>query len=272
MGRGPASQRGPVGAFMVTFGGIVGAASYLMGIVPILALGLASLLMGIMILYLPDSAESGSGGVAVDSSLPSLLNIEKLLEDLELDERGIYIPTSRLGVCPRVFVPLAETEATNTPPLSLNNSRRIFVTVGKKPEDRGILLDAPGSQTLASVERSLHTDLAQVELAELAKYLEMGLKALGIAKAVRIDLRDSTVSVYISLTHLTGLETKLRNQAPRLVSQVGTPLASTVAAAVSKSSQKYVIFKNSTIEPFEEKFEVRLALRPRVKQVTEVNA
>lgn len=265
-------QRRPIGVFMVTFGGIVGAFSYLLGIVPMLAFGLAALLIGIMVLYLPESAESYASSLAVDSSLPSLLNVEKLLEDLELDDRGIYIPVSGLGNCPRVFVPLAETVATLSPPLALNSSRRIFVTVGKNPEDRGILLDAPGSEILAALEQSLHLDLAQVQLNALGDYLASGLKAIGIAKDAKVNLQDSAVNVQISLTNLTELETKLRNQTPRLVAQVGTPLASAIAAAVAKASKKYVIFKSAVLDPLAEKFEVRLSLRPSPKQENEVKA
>jgi hypothetical protein len=245
----------------MAFGGIVGAFSYLMGIVPMLAFGLAALLIGIIALYMPESVESYAGSLERDSSLPSLLNLEKLLEDLELNEKGIYIPVSGIGVCPRVFVPLADTVATRTPPLALNISRRIFVTVGNNPVDRGILLDAPGSQILAALERSLHVDLSQVQLSDLSNYLESGLKALGIAKAVTFDIHDSAASVRISLANLSEFERQLRNKAPRLVAQVGTPLSSASAAAVAKATQKYVTFRSAILEPAEEKLEVRVTLQ-----------
>lgn len=156
---GNADRQISIGIFLAVIGAIVGFLSYLMGIVPMLAFGLASFLIGILVLYLPERRGTIAARLAMESSLPSLLNIENLLEDLDLDERGIYIPASGLGVCPRVFVPLAETEATRQPPVGLVSSRRIFVTVGKNPEDRGVLLDAPGSQILVALEQSLRRSL-----------------------------------------------------------------------------------------------------------------
>ena len=108
-----------IGIFLSALGAVIGILSYFMGIVPMLAFGLACFLLGIMALYLPERSSGIAGRLALDLSLPSLLNIEKLLEDLDLDERGIYIPASGLGVCPKVFVPMAETPATRQPPVGL---------------------------------------------------------------------------------------------------------------------------------------------------------
>jgi hypothetical protein len=251
-----------IGIFLIAIGAVVGLLSYLMGIVPMLAFGLASFLVGILVLYLPERRESIAGRLATNSSLPSLLNIEKLLEDLDLDERGIYIPASGIGVCPRVFVPLAETQATRQPPVGLASSRRIFVTVGENPEDRGVLLDAPGSQILAAFEQSLRRDLAKAKLDDLSADLNSGLKALGIARVTNFEHKDNTLMIQIELTSLIDLETKLRNLAPRLVAQVGTPATSAVAAAVSKATGKYVTLKSAILDPSNKKVSINLKLSP----------
>jgi hypothetical protein len=251
-----------IGIFLTVIGAIVGFLSYLMGIVPMLAFGLASFLVGILVLYLPERRGSIAARLATESSLPSLLNIENLLEDLDLDERGIYIPASGLGVCPRVFVPLADTEATRHPPVGLVSSRRIFVTVGKNPEDRGVLLDAPGGQILVALEQSLHTDLSKTRLDELGAAFNSGFRALGIAKSANFEADDSSVKIEIELATLIDLETKLRNIAPRLVAQVGTPVTSAVAAAVSKAAGRYVTFKSAILDLSSKKVSVNLRLSP----------
>ena len=248
MGTIKGDHRVSIGIFLMTLGGLVGFVSYLMEIIPMLAFGLASLLIGIMILYLPESNRSITSKLATDSSLPSLLNTEKLLEDLDLDERGIYIPVSGMGVCPKVFVPLVQTRATERPPVGLSSSSRIFVTVGKNPEDRGILLDAPGSQILSSLERSLGRDLAEIPLEDLQTNLDSAFRTLDIAKATTLTYQESTVSIETELMALLDLEEKLRNTAPRLVAQIGTPVASALAAAVSKSTAKYVTFKRAVLQ------------------------
>jgi hypothetical protein len=253
-------RRESIGIFLVTMGALVGVLSYLIGIVPMLALGLASFLIGIMALYLPEREGDIAGRLATDSSLPALINIENLLEELDLDERGIYIPTSGLGVSPKVFVPLAVTAATKQPPIGLVSSRRIFVTVGKNPEDRGVLLDAPGSEILAALETSMHIDLAGTKLEDLGAVLDSGLKALTIAKVMNYERQDTSINIRLELISLVELERKLRNVAPRLVVQIGTPAASAVASAVSKATGKYVTFKSAILDPSGRKLSITLKL------------
>ena len=248
-----------VGLLLVVVGAVLGIPSYMMGIVPMLALGLASSLIGIMVLYLPGSA-SVSTSVLTDSALPSLLNIEKLLQDLDLDERGIYIPVAGPGIAPRVFVPLAVTPSTKRPPLGLAHSRRIFVTVGKNPEDRGILLDAPGSGILSDLERSLHLDFARVPLSDLGSELDSGFRALGIAKLTSLVHQDASVRIEMELTKLFDLEAKLMSLTPRLSEHVGTPIVSTLAAATSKATAKYVKIGSAVFDLPRKKVNVTLQI------------
>ena len=241
-------SRTVIGVFLTVVGGVVGALSYFMGIVPMIAFGLASFLIGIMALWLPDSG-SISSSFLTDSILPSLLNMENLLQDLDLDERGIYIPTSGLGVSPKVFVPLALTPETKKPPVGLIHSRRIFVTVGRKPEDRGILLDAPGGEILSTIERSLRMDFSRIPLEDLASHLDSGFKSLEIAGVNSLTQEHGRVKIQMELKDLVDMESRLRNLAPRLSEHVGTPLVSAVAAAVSKSARKHVTIRSVVFEP-----------------------
>jgi len=243
-----AGSRTVIGVFLTIVGGVVGALSYFMGIVPMIAFGLASFLIGIMALWLPDSG-SISSSFLTDSILPSLLNMENLLQDLDLDERGIYIPTSGLGVSPKVFVPLALTPETKKPPVGLIHSRRIFVTVGRKPEDRGILLDAPGGGILSTIERSLRMDFSRIPLEDLASHLDSGFKSLEIAGVSSLTQEHGRVKILMELKDLVDMESRLRNLAPRLSEHVGTPLVSAVAAAVSKSARKHVTIRSVVFEP-----------------------
>ena len=253
-------RRVPVGIFLIVFGVVVAVLSYLMTIIPILALGLASFLIGILMLFLPESRGAIADRLATDSSLPALLNTEKLLEDLDLDERGIYIPAAGLGVCPKVFVPLAHTLLTMRPPPGLVHSRRIFASIGKNPEDRGLLLEAPGCQILTALERSLNVDLSNSGFDNLKERLNIGFKAIGIAKSTTLEDEGDYVKLELRLMTLLDLEVKLRNLAPRLVAQVGTPVASAAAAAVSKAMVKYVSFRHAVLDTNEGKITLSLKL------------
>jgi len=255
-----ADMRAIFGSFLLVFGGIVAFLSFLMAIIPMLAFGLGSFLIGMMILYLPESSASIADRLASDSSLPSLLNIERLLEDLDLDEKGIYMPTSGLGFSPRIFVPLALTPNTERPPLELADSRKLFVTIGKSDGDRGILLDAPGSRILSALERTLRIDLANANFENLGDFLNTGFRMLDIAKHTSLVGQDLTVRVEMELTTLLDLEEKLRNSAPRLTGQIGTPIVSAVAAAVSKTAGKYVRLDDAVLQLPERRLIMNLRL------------
>lgn len=83
---------------------------------------------------------------------------------------------------------------------------------------------------------------------DLQTYLDSAFRTLDIAKATTLTHQDSTVNIETELTALLDLEETLRNLAPRLVAQIGTPIASALAAAVSKSTAKYVTFKNAVLQ------------------------
>jgi len=164
-----------------------------------------------------------------------------------------------LGASPKVFVPLALTSRTDKPPAELLRSSRVFATVGEDLEDRGILLDAPGSGILAAIERSLHVDFSKIAPEDLRSSLNSGLKALGIGNVIDLELGGDTTRVELEFTILLALESRLRSVAPRLSERVGTPIVSTVAAAVSKATGNYVRIESAVLDPTRKR--VSMALR-----------
>ena len=248
-----------VGIFLVVVGGILGVLSYLMGIVPMLAFGLACFLIGIMALYLQDS-KTVAETIAADSSVSSFLNLENLIRELDLEEKGIYIPVSGFGVSPKVFIPMTLTPATVKPPLGLNHSHRIFVIVGKNPEDRGVLLEAPGNRILSAIEGSLAHDLSKTGRETLQTDLDSALRAIGVAKLTSLEQEDSELKAELVMTALLDFETKLRNLAPRFSTHVGTPVASALAASVSKATGSYTSITDATLDVPDKKMCVRLKL------------
>ena len=250
-----------VGIFLVTFGGITAAVSFLIGVTPTLALGLAALLVGIMTLYLPEPVEKLAERLASDSSVPALLNVENLLDDLSLNEKGIYIPAAGLGVCPKVFVPLTQTPLTRRPSRDLNNSRRVFITLDEKTREGGILLEAPGRNLLSELEQSLKLDLSKVDVNNLREKLESGFKLLEISKSVVLERGDDeTLTFQTELNALGNLEVKLSKLTPRVAEQIGTPVSSAIAAAVSKSTGEYVVFRQVSINATDKKITATLEL------------
>jgi len=243
-----------LGIFLLVFGGITTTVSLFIGVTPTLALGLATLLIGIMTLYLPEPTESLAERLASDSSVPALLNIENLLDDLSLNEKGVYIPAAGLEVCPKVFVPLSQTRLSRRPPRDLNNSRRVFITLDEKTREGGILLEAPGRNLLSELELYLRLDFAKVDVNDLHEKLESGLKLLEVSKSIALERQtDQTLTFQTELTAFGNLEVKLSNLTPHVFDQIGGPVSSAIAAAVSKSTGEYVAFRQVSINPTDKK-------------------
>ena len=238
----------PIGIFLIVGGALVGSFGFLIGVVPLLALGLAALFLGVMVVFLPESTAFRIDRLASLSSLPSIMNMEALMEDLDLTAHGIYIPNSGLAAIPKVFIPIIESALTPNPPLNLVTTNRVFVTVGMTPNDRGILLNPPGGEILVALENCLQLDLATIQRNDLAGKLTQGFRLLEISKHATVQDTADGIDVEMELTALIELEKRLRSVAPRLVEQVGTPLTSAVASAVSKATGKYVTIKASSLK------------------------
>jgi len=237
-----------LGIFMLIAGATVGIFSFLNNMIPLIAFGLGTFFLGIMIIFLPESASFKSDRTALLCSLSSLMNLEALIEDLDINSHGIYIPTTGFGTVPKVVVPIIELD---TPPLTLMrfaHSNRVFVSVGANPRDRGILLNPPGGTIMTALESSLQLDLSTIQAADLEARLNFGFEVLGISKKTALRGGEDELTVELQLTSLLELEKKLRTNAPRMVKQIGTPLTSAVASALSKAKKSYVKVADSTLQ------------------------
>jgi len=221
---------------------------YFIGIVPVLVMGLGALILGLMLVFLPEPMSSKAGMLAILCSLPSLLDLESLLEDLDIAPRGIYIPVAGFGAVPKVLIPIAESALSVSPPSRLARSGRVFIALGRDTKQRGILLRPPGAEIISALENHLQLDLSTIKLDELSARLGFAFEMLGISKRmVGVQVEETAVRVQMSLVSLVDLEERLRSEAPRLVEQIGSPLTSAIAGAISKVTGKYVRLNGSSI-------------------------
>jgi hypothetical protein len=234
---------------MLVLGALVGVFGYFIGIIPILALGLGALLLGVIILTLPEPTTSKIDRLIILSSLPSLQDIDALIEDLDIESRGIYIPVSGFGAVPKVLLPIKESIPPILPPVRLTRSRRIFLTLGRNQNERGILLNPPGGEIVRALENLLQVDLSTMNLDEFGTRLGFGFEALNIStRAVEVQVDGAAVRVSVQSISTANLEERLRSEASRLVAQIGSPIASAIAAAISKVTGKHVRINNSNLD------------------------
>jgi hypothetical protein len=128
------------------------------------------------------------------------------------------------------------------------HSNRVFISVGASPRDRGILLNPPGGAILTALESCLQLDLSTIQATDLEARLNFGFEVLGISKKTTVHGGEDDLTVELQLTSLLELEKRLRSNAPRIVKQIGTPLTSAVASALSKAKSKYVKLADSTLQ------------------------
>jgi hypothetical protein len=243
-------RRTPVGLFLFVFGGVTAGVSIFIAVTPVLVLGLASMLLGVMTLFLREPVQKSVERLASELGIPALLNIENLLDDLSLNEKGIYIPATGLAVCPKVFVPLTRTHSNRRPPRNLNNSHKVFVILNEKTGEGGLLLEPPGRNLLSELELTAKLDMSKVDISNLGDKLESNFRLHEISKSLSLERRDEqTVAFRTELDLVSNLEIKLASLTPRLADQVGTIVSSAIAAAVSKSTDRYVTFRNCSISP-----------------------
>ena len=237
------------GIFMLVLGALVGVFGYFIGIIPILALGLGSLLLGVIILSLPEPTASKTGRLIILSSLPSLLDIDALIEDLDIGSRGIYIPVSGFGNVPKVLLPIKESTPPLLPPARLTRSRRVFLTLGKSENERGILLNPPGGEVVSALENLLQVDLSTIKMDEFAARIGFGFETLNISsRAVALESVGTAVRVDVRSLSIADLEERLRSEAPRLIAQIGSPVTSAIAAAISKVTGNHVRINDSNFD------------------------
>jgi hypothetical protein len=234
---------------MLVLGGLVGVFGYFIGIIPILALGLGALLLGVIILTLPEPTTSKTDRLTILSSLPSLLNIDALLEDLDIESRGIYVPVSGFGTVPKVLLPIKESTPPLLPPVRLTRSRRVFLTLGRNQNERGILLNAPGGEIVRALENLLQVDLSTMKLEDFVTRIGFGFETLNIStRTVNVQVDGAAVRVNMQPISTANLEERLRLEAPRLVAQIGSPITSAIAAATSKVTGKHVRINDSNFD------------------------
>jgi hypothetical protein len=168
---------------------------------------------------------------------------------LDIESRGIYVPVSGFGTVPKILLPIKESNPPLLPPTKLTRSRRIFLTLGRNQNERGILLNPPGGEIVRALENFLQVDLSTMKLDEFATRIGFGFETLNIStRTVDVQVDGTAVRVSVQAIFTANLEERLRSEAPRLVAQIGSPVTSAIAAAISKVTGKHVRINDSNFD------------------------
>lgn len=166
----------------------------------------------------------------------NMRNLSRLLEELGLTSRAIYLPSRISGGLPLALIPLKN----NPEPPSLQRplSNRLIVKYGLEAGEMGLLVETPGTLAFNLFERPGEATAPALE-SSLSALLS---NILGLVDTVRLAMEDEMVIVELSNPKMP------RGEEMRARRILGSPLASTVAQLVAESLDRCIIIEEEREE------------------------
>lgn len=218
-----------LGAGLLVAGGIAAPAFYVIGgSVPLTALGLSAILLGFVALLLARSVPQLPPRAAEALLQAGLENLGGLLEELGLEGRAVYVPSSLGGGKPQALIPLHHNAAA--PAIGAPVEGRLIVTYGRGPEDVGILVSTPGTAAFQFLDEPPGESSAELEWG-LTKIL---VGALDAVRAVQVSRDGNDFTVRLQGPRLDHGDLKLAGV-------IGSPLASIAAAVIAEGTRAPVM-------------------------------
>jgi hypothetical protein len=204
--------------------------------------GLAIIFWGAILLYLTPSKHVPLTLLNA-STEAAVSNIERVISELDLDQRGIYLPPDNLRNIDFSLVFIPKTSKTPLPSLEETNKR--FLT----KEKTGTFFTPPGSALLNLLEKELGFSFIKTDLNQIQNRLpKLLVEDLELAQNVEINIQENTVILKVSKSILDEICRQTDFQ-PKTHKQVGCLLSSAIACGLAKATGKPVIIQNETRNP-----------------------
>jgi hypothetical protein len=201
--------------------------------VPLTALGFSTIILGATSLALGKGQPSSEASGLLQE--PGSENIAKLIEELGLTSKAVYLPSSLTGGRPQALIPLHTNPHPPKPQSPL--PKRFIVKYGPNPEDMGLLITTPGS-TIANMSGS-EPNPAPADLEATLSSVLTGI--IDLADAVKVSTIGEKIIVEVS-------NPRLKHKSIQAYECLGSPLASIVASIVAEALDKPVIIDRETHE------------------------
>jgi len=223
-----------LGLGLTLAGFMLSSASYLiMRSVPLTALGFSTVILGVTSLALGKGQPSSEASGLLQE--PGSENIAKLIEELGLTSKAVYLPSSLTGGKTQALIPLHANPHPPKPQSLL--PKRFIVKYGPNPEDIGLLITTPGS-TIASKSTSKPTPAPADLEATLSSVLT---GTIDLADAVKVSTTGEKIIVEVS-------NPRLKHKSTQAYESLGSPLASIVASIAAEALDKPIIIDSETHE------------------------
>ncbi len=174
----------------------------------------------------------------LEASSTDSANIERVLSEFDLVEKGIYLPPKNLhsGESSLVFIP---RKPKTTVPIPEESN----IKLSSRKED-GILLTPPGLGLMQLFEKNSGVSFSKLDVEKLEPVLQKILiEGLEIMENLEIRLKSNLITIELTNSIFEGICRKTNSQ-PHTHSQVGCLLTSALACTLTKTVGKPITIQN----------------------------
>jgi len=210
------------------------------------ALGSSLLILSAVLLALSSGLPRLPEEAGVLMMETSMRNISRLIEELGLRSKALYLPSRLSGNLPLALIPLRNNPEPPIIRRSLPN--RLIVKYGDEAWEMGLLVETPGTMAFKLFEKPEEATASTLE-SSLSTLL---VNLLGLVDGVRVSIEGDR-----SIVELLNPRIELGEEL-RVNLVLGSPLASTVAQLMAESLDKSIIIEE------EEQREGKLLIKMRI--------
>jgi len=154
-------------------------------------------------------------------------NISAIIEEIGLDSKAIYLPSSLTSGKPQAFIPLNSNLHTRKFEKPL--PKRLIVKFGPNPDDMGILLTTPGSAISGTI--TSRPDQSEGDLEAALESVLVG--TVNLVDSARVNMDNEKIIIEVS-------NPRLEYKKSVVYERLGSPIASMVASIAAEVLHKPV--------------------------------
>jgi hypothetical protein len=225
--------------FMLTLGvlSVIVSAFYASSFLAIL--GGAIIFWGAILLYITPSKHVPLTLLNA-SAEAAAANIERLISELNLSEKGVYLPPKNLKNIDSSLVFIPETLKTPLPTPEETNEKLLT------NEKTGAFITPPGSALSRLFEEELGFSFTKTDLNQIQNKLpKLLVEDMELAENAEIQIQGNTVTLEITGSILNEICRQTDSQ-PKTHKQVGCLLSSAIVCALAKATGKPITIQNET--------------------------
>jgi hypothetical protein len=185
----------------------------------------------------------------------SITDIERLLEESGLKEKGIYLPPKHLADYESSLIFIPKKKGSNLPTSEQTSSKKFYC---EKPP--GALFTPPGLALSKLFEKEFGKSFTKTDLKTLKENLpKLLVEDLEIAEQVQVNQENNMVKILARNTVLNQICAETKNL-QRVHNLIGSILGSALACIFAKSAGKPVTIENEELTENGKNLQIKLSI------------